>query len=176
MYKIMFFKIYGWIFVRPRRWLFWHMVWSDRLSWKIERNYYYDGRWKWPNLHWWILRQIIFEPLKWLYWDGWRIFEKWEDKGGGTRWPKGRLLARIAKRIGQTTAGCAISGGECFHCAFPGGDPLELSDPEGEYGEEYFELTDSGSTATMDGTDHWFRGITTCPRCGYKQEYGDSSL
>jgi len=175
MCKIMFFKIYGWILVRPRRWLFHKMVWSDRLDMRIEKNYYYRDNWfqriKWPNLHWWVLRQIIFEPLKWLYWDGWRLFDK--KKNGVPQWT---LPARIAKRIGQTTAGCAISGGECYHCGWERGDPLELSDPEGEFGEDYFELTDSGVTSTQDGTDHWFKGITTCPRCCYQQEYGDSSL
>lgn len=162
------FWIYGWLFVRPRRWLFFHMVWNDRLNWKVIKNYYYRdkllARIKWPNLHWWLLRVIIFEPLKWLYWDGWRKFGKNPYRG----------LGGLAKRIGQTTAGFAIGGGECYHCGSEHGDPVELSSEEGE-AAGYFELTRTWELFCGEYTDYRFCGITTCPRCGYQQYYEDGS-
>ena len=168
--QIRFFKIYGYIFVRPRRYLFGNMGWNSDLR-PLPVKHEYFG-WRLPNWHWWILYKTVFRFFKWLYWDGCIRVSRWEK-----RWFKGRTnLYGIIRRIGATTAGCAIMGGECYHCAFPGGSPVELSDPDGEYGEEYFELTDSGTSSTPEGVDHWFRGITTCPRCGYKQEYGDGSL
>ncbi|MFA5300087.1 MAG: hypothetical protein WC389_18020 [Lutibacter sp.] len=159
--------IYGWILVRPRRWFFRNMICAAYPQWKIKKEY--DGRWSMPNIHWHILYMTIFKFFKWLYYDGWRPFCDWT--GGYRRtFP---LIARIIHKIGQTTSGYTISSGECFHCGSDAGDQFELS--EDETGK-YFKLIDYGTSYTPDGTDHWFRGITICPKCGHKEEYSDSSL
>jgi len=38
------------------------------------------------------------------------------------------------------------------------------------------ELEEAWTEGTQEGTDHRFRGITTCPKCGFKAEYEDGSL
>lgn len=165
-----FYKIYGYIFVRPRRIFFWKMIAKGSFGLRLipKRDEFWG--WRFPNLHWWILYHTVFKFFKWLYWDAWGKLCTY-SKGGLSHKP---LIARIIHRIGQTTAGMAISGGECFHCAFSGGDPVDLSEEDFEDGK-YFELTDSGTSYTQDGTDYWFKGITTCPRCGFKQEYNDGT-
>lgn len=163
------FKIYGYIFVRPRRWFFRKMFGGSYLRILPKREDYFG--WRMPNIHWWILYRTIFRLFKWMYWDAWRKLCTYENG-----WLKHKpFIAKIIHRVGSTTAGFAISGGECFHCSSVDGNPVYLSDPDYENGE-YFELTESGVSSTQEGTDHWFKGITTCPRCGYKQEYGDGSL
>ena len=159
--------LYGWIFVRPRRWFFWKMICASCPQWKIEKHPYYG--WSFPNIHWHVLYKTVFKFFKWLYWDAWRPFCDWT--GGYRRtYP---LIARIIHRIGATTAGYAISGGECYHCASENGDQLELSDDESG---KTFKLERAWTSATQDGTDHRFCGTTICPDCGYEQYYEDGSL
>jgi len=161
-----FYVAFGWVFVRPIRFAFNRMICAScGPRWLPEKHDYLG--WEMPNLHWWILYKTVFRFFKWLHYDAWRVFCDWT--GGHRRtFP---LIARVIKWIGSTTAGFAISGGRCFHCGSEEGDPLELSESESS-----FELIDCGSSSTMDGTDHWFRGITTCPKCGYRSEYSDGSL
>lgn len=162
--------ILGWIFVRPRRWLFRRIC--SRGGNGIIWFPHYDGwDWRFPNLHWALLYWALFKPLKWAYWDGWRKFAIW-DKGKGYL-KSHTLLSRFIQRIGETTAGCAISGGECYHCASREGCPVELS--KDETGEQFI-LEKTWTVGTLDGTDHRFRGTTICPCCGYRQEYEDGSL
>ena len=163
------FYIYGWIFVRPRRWLFWKMIsnGSFGIRW-FPYKYEYWG-WRYPNVHWWILYKTIFKFFSWLFLEGWRPFCDWT--GGYRRtYP---WMARFIHWIGRTTAGNAIYYQECYHCGFEAGDPVYLS--EDETGTTFI-LTDCGTSCTPDGTDHWFNGITICPKCGFKQEYSDGSL
>lgn len=165
---VMFFwQLYGWVFVRPRRWFFLKMLVACHLRAKPERDW--EGNIKLPNYHWHFLYRTVFKFFKWLNWDAWRPFCDWT--GGFRRtYP---LPARIIHRVGKTTAGFAAGGGECFHCASEKGDPVDLS--QDETGAT-FTLEDSGARATADGTDYWFTGTTICPRCGYKQIYSASSL
>lgn len=158
----------SWVLVRPRRWLFHRMVWASTVRW-VPRRAYSGGPISWPNPHWWILYLTVFRAFRWLQWRGWRLLVKVDDRGcyGKIPW-----YARAVRRIGETTAGCATGGGECWHCASKDGDPVHLS--EDETGET-FELLDSGPTWSDWGTGGWFRGITTCPRCGFRREYSDSS-
>lgn len=149
--------IYGWIFVRPRRWIFWQMMRNCHLQLGIKHTW---GRWTFPNLHWWLLSKTV---LKFLLWARRNSLHKFR------RFP---FLREIIYRIACTTAGYAQNGGECYHCAAEEGDPVELS--TGETG--HFELLRTWSVGTMDGTDHRFEGITTCPRCGYREHYEDGSL
>ena len=162
----LFYVVFGWLIVRPIRYLFVRMIAAScGVRWLPVRHEYFG--WRMPNIHWWILYKTLFKFFKWLDWEAWRYFCDWT--GGYRRsYP---LIARAVHWLGSTTAGFAISGGRCFHCGSEEGDPMELSD-----GESHFELTDSGAAPTMDGTDYWFRGITTCPKCGYKDEYSDGSL
>lgn len=84
------------------------------------------------------------------------------------------LIAKIIHRIGSTTAGFAISGGECFHCASVNGCQVDLS--EDETGTTFI-LKDSWSSYCGEvGTDHRFSGTTICPDCGYEEYYEDGSL
>lgn len=173
-----FFYWYGWLFVRPRRWFFWKMIdeGSFGIRWMPKRNEWWTSetsefyrKYMWPNLHWWLLYWTIFKFCKWLYWDGWRPFCDWT--GGFRRtYP---WIARAIHKFGQTTAGYAISGGECFHCGSDDGDQVDLS--EDETGTNFI-LEETWSVGTQEGTDHRFRGITICPKCGYRAEYEDGSL
>lgn len=163
----------GWLFVRPIRWLFWKMIaqgsFGLRLWWRREWEWVY-----WPNPHWWALYHTVFRFCKWLHYDAWRPFCDWT---GGWRqtfpWP-----ARFIQGVGSLTAGYVISGGQCFHCASPDGCQVMLAadDPDDDGNGPYFRLLKTWSTSTMDGTDHRFYGITTCPKCGYEAEYEDGSL
>lgn len=83
------------------------------------------------------------------------------------------LIARVIKRIGATTAGFTILGGECFHCASPDGDQVELSQDETG---KVFKLERTWESYSQDGTDYRFCGTTICPRCGYRSYYEDGSL
>lgn len=160
--------ILGWIFVRPRRWLFWKMICNAYLRILPQKKEYEFG-WRLPNLHWWILYITVFKFCKWLNYDAWRKFctykNGWLDKKP--------LIAKIIHRIGETTAGYAIHGGECYHCGSEAGDQVTLSDDETG---EFFKLERTWSVGTMDGTDHRFCGTTICPKCGYKEYYEDGSL
>jgi len=156
----------GWAFVRPRRWLFRKMVFNSYLELRF-RRLWQDGPIIWPNPHWWILYKTVFKFFKWLDWEAWRPLCTWE-KNGLKHKP---ILARIIHRIGETTAGEAIGGGECFHCASKDGCQVWLADSD-----ETFELIRSWQVGTQDGTDYRTHGITTCPKCGFKDEYEDGSL
>jgi hypothetical protein len=157
----------GWIFVRPRRWFFWKMICATCPQWKIKRCDY--SGWELPNIHWWLLYLTIFNFFTWLNYEGWRPFCDWT--GGYRRsYP---LIARMIHKIGATTAGFAIGGGECFHCASDAGCQVELS--EDETGE-FFRLEGTQSVGTPDGTDHRFWGKTICPKCGHEEHYEDGSL
>lgn len=169
--------IYGWIFVRPRRWFFGKMLWKGSFGLRLwfKRNEYwckdfdsFCDKWKWPNLHWWILYKTVFNFCSWLYWDGWRPFCKW----GNVRltYPP---IARMLHCFGLATAGYHISGMQCFHCGSPKGCQVDLS--EDDTGKTFI-LEKSWSISTQDGTDHRFCGTTICPVCGYKQYYEDGSL
>ena len=159
---------YGWAFVRPRRWAFSRMVWSYRPIWWFRRHEW-SGL-EWPNIHWWILYCTVFRFCEWLHWRAWHAFCRHDERGYVKPIP---LVAKVLRRIGETTSGWAVSGGECFHCASRDGNPVELSDDDTG---TTFILEDSGTCSTDMGTDHWFRGTTICPKCGYRQEYGDGSL
>lgn len=166
--KKLFFKLYGWVFIRPIRWFFGQMVRNTSLRLLPEKDDCW-GCWRMPNMHWWALYKTVFKFYKWLYWDAWRVFCDWT--GGYRRtYP---LIARIIYKIGATTSGYSISGGQCYHCGSEHGNPTELSDDDTG---KYFKLLATWTVGTLDGTDHRFRGITTCPICGYKQEYEDGSL
>jgi hypothetical protein len=160
---------YGWFFVRPRRWFFRRILACGSFGLRLvpKREEYWG--WRWPNLHWWLFYKTVFKFFKWLYWDGWRPFCDWS--GGYRRtYP---WIARTIHKIGQTTVGYAISGRECYHCASSDGCQVDLS--EDETGTTFI-LKETWSVGTQDGTDHRFRGITICPKCGYRAEYEDGSL
>jgi hypothetical protein len=169
--KILY-KTWGWVFIRPLRW-FTHRIMCASFGPRLlpERNQlwpHYGPCFYAPNLHWWLLYKTFGKFSLWLHWDAWRVFCDWT--GGYRRtypWP-----ARAVHLIGKTLS-YPYNGGACYHCASEHGDPVELSDDDTG---KYFKLTDSGTESTPDGTNHWFKGITTCPKCGYQQEYGDGSL
>lgn len=159
--------VYGWAFVRPRRWLFRQMIGGSILQLQFNRTW--DGYLLWPNPHWWLLYQTVFRFFKWLEWEAWRPFCDWT---GGLRrtfpW-----YASLIKRVGQTTAGAVCHGGECYHCGHPEGDPIELANDETGMN---FRLEGTSVLDTPDGTDHVFWGTTICPYCGYVSSYRDGSL
>jgi hypothetical protein len=159
--------LHGWLFVRPRRWFFWKMCWVHRPILLPRKDECFG--WLWPNVHWWVLDRTIFRLCKWMYWDAWRPFCRWEN-GWLSHKP---WYAKVIQRIGATTAGFAISGGECFHCASPEGDQVDLSDDETG---TTFKLERTWTCQTQDGTDHRFSGTTICPKCGYEAYYEDGSL
>lgn len=158
--------LYGWIFVRPRRWFFWKCILNSKLRLTPKKDW---DRWLMPNPHWWILYKTVFTLCKWFYWDAWRYFCTY--KNGFLH--KKPLIARIIHRIGSTTAGFAISGFECFHCGSPDGNQVELS--EDETGE-LFRLERTWTTYCEDGTDYRFSGTTVCPKCGFESYYEDGTL
>jgi hypothetical protein len=163
--KLMY--IYGWIFVRPRRWFFRKLICSSYIKWLPKRLW--SGYWLIPNLHWYVMYRTIFKFCKWLHYEAWRPFCKSEN-GWITYKP---LISEIIHKVGKTTAGFAISGGECFHCGSERGDPVDLSSDETG---RTFILERAWTCATQDGTDHRFCGTTCCPVCGYKHYYEDGSL
>ena len=169
----MFFYIYGWVFVRPRRWFFWKMLsdgsfetrWLPRKTEYPWRNKKFDM----PNFHWVFLYSTVFKFFTWVYYEGWRLFCDWT--GGYRRtYP---LIARAIHTIGRTTAGFAICGGECPHCGFESGDQVELADDDTGVN---FILEKAWSRGTQEGTDYRFYGKTICPVCGYTAHYEDGSL
>lgn len=159
--------VLGWIFVRPRRWFFWKMSCASFGVRVLPTHDEYFG-WKAPNIHWWILYKTLFNFFYWLDTDAWRYFCKW----GNVRltYP---LIARVIHKIGKTTVGYAVHGGECFHCGSEEGNPVYLSDDESG---KTFVLKETWSVPTPDGTDYCFAGTTICPKCGYESYYQDSSL
>ena len=163
--RLMYF--YGWVCVRPRRWLFWRMAWATTPQWFPKKDCM--GRWRLPNIHWWLLYKTVFRFFKWLDYEAWRPLCKWGDRCLKHK----PLIAKIIHRIGETTAGFAISGFECFHCGSKRGCQCELSSDETG---ELFILKGTQSVGTEDGTDHRFWGVTICPVCGYKADYEDGSL
>ena len=156
------FRIYGYIFVRPRRYLFSQMCWNSELRVLLTKDDYFG--WRFPNIHWWILYKTVFKFCKWLNWDAWRPVCRLEKKIFEHR----LIISRIIQRIG------AISGFECYHCGSPRGCQVELSDPDCENGK-YFKLEKTWEVFTGEYTDYRFSGTTTCPRCGYQQYYEDGS-
>jgi hypothetical protein len=165
--KRYFFWLFGWCFVRPQRWLFRRMVFSTHLQLLPQHDDYFG--WTWPNPHWWILYKTVFRFFNWLHWDAWRPLCTWGERCLEHKpW-----WASLVQRIGGTTAGFAISGGECFHCASLDGNQVDLSDDETG---QTFRLEEKWSVGTQDGTDYRFRGTTICPVCGYEAEYEDGSL
>lgn len=177
--------------VRPRRWFFWKCIaegsfCNHRWGWRWlprrreEWDCYHPGydrkrtEWEmieWPNIHWVFAYLTVFAFFRWLRWDAWRPLCRWEGPGGSrSSFP---WYARLVMWIGETTAGQACHSSECWHCAAPNCDPCSLSEDTTGY---TFILMETGSTATLDGTDHWFRGISICPRCGHREDYGDGSL
>lgn len=160
------FKTYGWIAIRPTRWFFLKMVCNTSLTVMPKRDLF---GWRSPNIHWWLMYKTVFKFFSWLNYEAWRPFCDWT--GGFRRsYP---LAARIIHKIGKTTAGYAISGGQCHHCGSEEGCQVALS--EDDTGER-FKLVETWETSTPDGTDYCFRGITICPKCGYEAEYEDGSL
>lgn len=164
--KEMAFKTYGWVVIRPLRWFFWKMACNTTLYILPKRDFF---GWLLPNIHWWALYKTVFKLFEWINYEAWRPFCDWT---GGYRqtYP---FIARVIHNIGKTTAGYAISGGQCYHCGSEEGCPVELSDDD--TGEQ-FQLLETWTSSTPDGIDYRFRGITICPKCGYKQEYEDGSL
>lgn len=162
------YQLRGWLLIKPLRWAFHRMICTSYGFRIVPRKDEFWG-WQMPNIHWWILYKTVFRFFLWLDLEAWRYFCDWT---GGWRqtYP---LIARIIHKVGKSTAGYVISGGECYHCAADEGCQVELS--QDETGKA-FKLIESWSEGTQDGTDHRFRGITTCPKCGYQSEYEDGSL
>lgn len=163
----------GWILIRPIRIITRMGVrGSFGLRLKIRKNEFHikghNGRYEWPNLHHWLIYKTVGKLSTWLYLQGWRPLCRWGKRGRET-YP---LAARIVHKIGQTLA-YPYYGNECFHCAADAGDPGNITD---DLNSKYVEIIASGSDATEDGTNHWFRCETTCPKCGYKDTFSDSSL
>lgn len=166
-----FWWLYGWVFVRPRRWFFWKMVWNYRPRWWFEKRDY-EKSYRWPNIHWYVLYHTVFNLCSWLYYEGWRPFAVWKD--GMLR--EKPLLCRIIQRIGHTTAGYTIMGSECHHCSSELGNQVDLADNCREDGQVTFILRRTWTIDTPDGTDHRFNGTTICPVCGFRDYYEDGSL
>ena len=158
--------IYGWLFVRPRRWFFGKMIRSWFPVWYPKKE-----AWGWviPNIHWWILYHTVYEFFSWLEQRAWKYFCTYKNG-----WLKHEpTIAKIIHRIGGTTAGYASHGGECFHCSSKKGCQLELSDDETG---SLFILEREWTIGTEDGTDYRFCGTTICPICGFRRYFEDGSL
>lgn len=176
--------ILAFLTVRPRRWFFGNCIWrgSCGTQWLPRRITNWDNfdpakhddtdlptKIEWPNIHWVIAYRTVFRFFKWMHQDAWRPFCDWT---GGWRRTTPRI-ARVIQRIGQTTAGCAANGGECWHCGSEEGCPVELSqDKTGTT----FILEREWTSSSEDGTDHRFSGTTICPKCGHREHYEDGSL
>lgn len=163
--------IRGWIFVRPIRWFTRKVSSGTYLRlWPKKCEYYhpefYPYKYDMPNLHWWALDKTFGRFTRWIYWEWWRPFCDWTGGWRRTYPPIASFIHEVGRFLTYP-----YYGGACYHCAAVDADPSELTESD-----ETFQLTDSGTSYTPEGTDHWFRGITTCPHCGYKSEFGDSSL
>jgi hypothetical protein len=142
------------------------------------RPWFYKEEWskklRYPNLHWWILYKTVFKFCKWLRYRAWRPFCNWSVTSNNySVLMHISFVGAIIKRIGQTTAGFAIFGGECFHCGSERGDQVELS--MDETGKKFI-LEGTQDVGTENGVDHQFWGTTICPTCGYRDQYSDGSL
>lgn len=173
VFEKQFYWLFGWIIIRPIRWFFFRQISASfGARWWFEKNDmwpYYGKKYRAPNFHWWILYKTIFNFFCWLDNEAWRPFCDWT--GGWRRtYP---FIAKVIHKIGKITTGATIYGMQCYHCASDAGCQVELSDDETG---KYFKLTDSWTEGTENGTDYRFRGITTCPKCGYQAEYEDGSL
>lgn len=143
------------------------MAWASYPKWKITKTW--DG-YSFPNIHWWILNKTVFTFFLWLERYAWKYFCTWKN---GWLYHK-PLIAKIIHRIGKTTAGCALHGGECWHCGAEEGNPVDLSDDETG---EFFKLEKTWTACCSEiGTDYRFCGVTICPKCGFEQYYEDGSL
>ncbi len=173
--------VYGWVFVRPRRWLFHRMICATSPQWLPKRSVFFEvdpecrgyRAWDWPNIHWWLLYLTVFKFFSWVYWSGWRHFARREYMKDGRVWIKPTRLSNFVRWFGRTTAGFCISGNECFHCGSERGDQVDLSDDDTG---TTFILEGTADCPSEDGTDHRFWGTTICPVCGYRAHYEDGSL
>jgi len=164
--KRVFWYYFGWVIIRPLRKLS-HWTAKGSFGLRILPKKSFWG-WQLPNIHYWILYKTLGKFFLWLKWDGWRPFCDWT--GGYRRsYP---LIARIIHKIG-TTMSWGFHGGECYHCANEEGDQVNLADDDTG---TTFKLLEAWDSATENGTDHRFKGITICPYCGYEDEYEDGSL
>lgn len=171
--KMASWRAFGYVVIRPIRRVMW---WAARGSFGLRLipkrqgwlPWWHLDEWRFPNPHFWFLYRTIGKLATWMKWDAWRPFCDWT--GGWRRtfpW-----YARLIHRVGNSLS-YAFHGGECYHCASEDGDPVWLADDDTG---KTFRLIETWTSATEDGTDHRFRGITTCPRCGYQREYEDGSL
>jgi hypothetical protein len=141
--------LYGWVFIRPLRWLSHKAIMgSFGIRWLPEKSW--DG-WRMPNLHLWFWYKTYGKFACWLKNDAWRPFCDWT---GGWRktFP---LHARIIKKIGEALV-WHFHGYQCYHCSHDAGSQGDLS--EDETGAT-FKLLETGTSATENGTDHWFRAV-----------------
>jgi hypothetical protein len=169
--KQIFFKLYGWLFVRPRRWFFKKMANACCLRILPVKDFF--NHWHFSNIHWWILYKTVFRFFEVLD-DSWRYFCVCEN--GLLKYKS--FIAWIIHRIGSTTIGYVMRKGECFHCASVEGDPVELSmDETGKFFKvgKTWEVGKISVDATENGIEYGFDGITICPKCGYEQFYEASS-
>ena len=117
--------------------------------------------------------KTVFKFCKWLNYDAWRHFCDWST-GCRNSYPG---IARLIHWFGKSTAGYAIGGGRCFHCNDERGDPINISQYDGDNPKSLLvSNVETWTEATMDGTDYRFSCITKCPCCGYKSQFSDGSL
>lgn len=154
--------VYGWLFVRPRRWVFYKMACNSSIRWLPGRDVF--DNWRLPNIHWWLLYHTVFSFFKWLSWSAWCRLCVYEN-GRRKTFP---WYARFVKWFGDTTAGMACSGfGECYHCGCEAGDYGSL---------EPIEYTNKHTYMTDYGTGNGWTEKVACPVCGYVSWHDNGDL
>ena len=173
VYHFMFVRIrfiVSYLTTRPVRYVFSRMIRSSQLR-ILPTKHEWLG-WQGTNLHWWCLYKTVFKFCKWLNYDAWRHFCDWST-GCRNSYPG---IARLIHWFGKSTAGYAIGGGRCFHCNDERGDPINISQYDGDNPKSLLvSNVETWTEATMDGTDYRFSCITKCPCCGYKSQFSDGS-
>jgi len=85
--------------------------------------------------------------------DGWSA--DWHDSSQQARWLKRHIHYALLGWFRD----CPLCGAE-----------IDMGEPP------WFVTERSGQCSTDMGTDYWFEGTQTCPRCLYRFPFGDSSL
>lgn len=165
----------GWVLVRPRRAFVGACFRGAYLS-GFRRELVWDGKtkklvkgWRRTNLHLWLVRKAIFEPMKRFAktptWKAhpsgdWKLrTQRWWVRPFGWAWEWANAWTDIREHF------------ECYHCGSEEGAQGDLT----EYSDT-FKNVRSWTSSTMDGNDYRFCGTTICPKCGYEDYYEDGSL
>lgn len=161
---------YGWLFIRPLRWVSRKcMVGTCEIQWlPREAEYPIYGKYDWPNFHCVALEKTWGRFCHWLDDEAWQFF----NKGKWKYHSELPALSRLCLWLAQTGYWHCITNHRCYHCNSDNCDVYSLAEDD----SPHLEVTKQFTEYTPNGADHRTEGVTTCPKCGLKQEYDEGSL